>query len=101
MFGDMGADGEDGEGPVQFSVHGCAEDHGEATAARERRELVLPIVGESNEGDRDGLDTDINPPEAEYGHAIYCNAADSGPMRKGYPAARRAGSSEVVGTDGD
>ena len=96
----MGADSEDGEGPGLFSVQGRAEDHGEASAAREGRELVLPFVGGSNEGDRDSLDTDINPTEAEYGCAIYCDAADSVPVRKGHLAARRAGILAVVGIDG-
>ena len=80
------------------------EDHGEAAAAREGREgwdLVLPFVGRSNEGGRDRLDTDVNPPEAEYGRSIYCDAADSRPVRKGHLAARRAGIPSVVGTDGD
>ena len=97
----MGADSEDGEGPGKFSVQGRAEDHREAAAAREGRDLVLTFVGGSNEVDRDGSDTDVNSPEAEYGCAIYCDSADSGPVRKGHPAARRAGSPAVVGTDGD
>ena len=63
--GDVGVDGKDGEVPGQFSVQGREEDHGEAAVATEVQELVLPAVGESNEGDRDGWDTDINPPEAE------------------------------------
>ena len=94
-------DSEDGEGPGQFSVQGRAEDHREAAAAREGQDMVLPFVGRSNEGDRDGSDTDINPTEAEYGRAIYCDTADSGPVRKGHPEARRAGSLAVVGTYGD
>ena len=80
--GDVGSDGEDGEEPGQFSVHGRAEDLGEAATAREGQELLLPFVGVSNEGDRDGLNTDVNPPEAEYGSAIYCDVANSGPMQK-------------------
>ena len=60
----MGADREDGEGLGQFSVQGRAGDHGEAAAAREGRELGLPLFGRRNEGDRDGLDTDVNSPEA-------------------------------------
>ena len=48
--------------------------------AREGREMVLPFVGGSNEGDRYGSDTDINPPEAEYSRAIYSDADDSGPV---------------------
>ena len=43
----------------------------------------------------------MNFPEAEYGRTIYCDAADSGPMRVGHPAARRAGVLEVVGAGGD
>ena len=97
----MGTDGEDRKGHGQFSVQGRAEDHGGAAAAREGRDLVLPFVGGSNEGGEDILDTDVNPPEAEYGRAIYCDAADSGPVLKSHPAARRAGSLAVVGTDGD
>ena len=77
-----------------------AEDHGEAAAAREGQELLLPFVGGSNEGDRDVLDTDVNPTEVEYGCAIYCDAANSGHVRKGHPAARRAGNSALVITDG-
>ena len=61
--GDVGVDGKDGEGPGQFSFQGREKDHGEAATAREVRELVLPTVGGSNEGDRDGLYTDINSPE--------------------------------------
>ena len=79
----MGSDEEDGIDPGQFSVQGRAEAHGEAAAAREGRErryLVLPFVDRSNEGGRDRPETDVNPPEAEYGRAIYCDAADSGPV---------------------
>ena len=61
--GDVSVDGDDGEIPRQFSVQVREEDHGKA-AAREGRELILPFVGGSNEGDKDGLDTDINFPGA-------------------------------------
>ena len=73
---DVGADGEDGEGPGQFSVQCHKEYHREAAAAREGRELVLPFVGSRNEVYRNGSDMDINPPEAEYGRAIHCGTAD-------------------------
>ena len=95
----MGTAGEDGKGPGQFSVQGRMEDRGEAALAQEVRDLVLPSIGRSDEGGRDRSDTDVNPPEAEYGRATYCDAADSGPVQKGHSAARRAGSLEVVGTD--
>ena len=99
--GNMGSDEEDGKGPGQFSFQGRAEDHGEAAVAQEGRDLVLPFVGGSNEGGRDFPDTDVNPPEVEYGRAIYCDAADSEPVRKFHQAARRAGILVVVGTDRD
>ena len=69
--------------------------------AKEGRELDIPTDGGNNEVDGNGGDTDLNSPEAEYGRAIHCNAADSGPMRAGHLAARRAGVSAVVGTYGD
>ena len=97
----MGTDGEDGKGPGQFLVQGHAEDHGETDEAREGRDLVLPFVGWSDEGGNDRSDTDVNPPEAEYGRTIYCDAADSGPVQKGHSAARCAGILAVVVTDRD
>ena len=99
--GDVGVNGAYGEGPGQFTVQGGKEDHGEEAATKEGREMVLLAIGESNEGDGDVGDKDINYPEAEYGRKIYYDAADSGPMRAGHPAARRAGVSAVVGTDRD
>ena len=44
---------------------------------------------------------DIYYTEAEYGRAIYCDAADSGPMRAGHSAARSVGVLEVVGAGGN
>ena len=66
--GNMGSDEEDGKGLGQFSFQGCAESHGEASAAQEGRDvrdLVLSFIGGSNEGGRDCPDTDVNTPEAE------------------------------------
>ena len=99
--GDMGVNVAYGEGPGQFPVQGSEKCHGETAAAKEGQELDLPTVDGSNEGDINGGDKDINSPEAEYGRAIHCNAADSGPVRTGHPAARRAGVSPVVGPEGD
>ena len=47
------------------------------------------------------MDSDVNPPEAEYGRAIYCDAANSRPLRKGQPTTGRTGSPAVVVTDGN
>ena len=77
------------------------EDHRESAEAQEGRDLVLPFVGGSDEGGRNRSDTDVNTLEAEYGRAIYCDAADSGPVQKGHSSARRAGSPAVVVTEGD
>ena len=44
---------------------------------------------------------DIDPPEAEHGHAIYCDAANSGPVRGGSKTAGGTGPKEIVGADGD
>ena len=91
----------DGEGPGQFPVQGREEDHMEATTATEGRELEIPTAGGGNEGGGNGGDTDIYYTEAEYGRAIYCDTADSGPMRAGHPAARSVVVSEVVGAGRD
>ena len=47
------------------------------------------------------MDSDVYPLEAEHGRAIYCNAADSGPMRGGSETAGGTGPNEMVGEDGD
>ena len=98
--GDVGHNADDGEGPRQFPVQGREEDNRKTTSVKEGRDMDIPTAGGGSEGGRNGGDTDINYPEAEYGQAIYCNAADSGPMRAGHPAARHAGVSAVLGTDG-
>ena len=101
LGGDVGLNSADGEGPGQFPVQGCKEYHRETTALKEGQELDIPAAGGGNERGGNGGDTDINSPEAEYGRTIYYDAADSGPMRAGHPADRRAGVSAVVRTDGD
>ena len=97
----MGPNSLDGEGPGQFSVQGCEEDHWEKTAAKEGRELGIPTAGGVTEGSRNGGDTDVYYTEAEYSCAIYFDADDSGPMREVHLASRSAGVLEVVGAGGD
>ena len=77
---DLVIDGKNRKGPGNLSGQGHSEAHGETAATRDREDVVLPITGESDEGGRDSLDLDLNPLEAEYGRAIYCDAADSGPV---------------------
>ena len=43
--------------------------------------MVLPLPGGGDEGDGDRADSDIDPSEAEHGRSIYCDAANSGPVR--------------------
>ena len=63
--------------------------------------MGIPTAGGGNEGGGNGGNTDIYYTEAEYGHAIYCDAADSGPMQAGHSAARSMGVLEVVGAGGN
>ena len=42
--------------------------------------MVLPVPGGGDEGGGDRADLDIDPPEAEHNRAIYCDAANSGPV---------------------
>ena len=42
--------------------------------------LVLPIPGRGDVGGGDHADSDIDPSEAEYGRAMYCDAANCGRM---------------------
>ena len=39
--------------------------------------------------------------KAEHGRAIYCDAANSGPVREGSKSAGGTGPKEMVGADGD
>ena len=98
---DVGIKYADVEEPGKFPVQGREEDHGEIAAAKEGQDMNITADGGNNEGNGNGGDTDLNSPEAEYGRAIHCNTADSGPMRTVHLAARRAGVSAVVGTYGD
>ena len=99
--GDLGPHSEDGEGPGKFSVQGREEDHWEATAEKERRDLGIPTPGRGTEGSMNGGDADVHNMEAEYSPAIYCDATNSGTMRAGHSAARSAGVSAVVGAGPD
>ena len=99
--GDVGVNVTYEEGPGHFPVHGCKEDRRETAAAKEGQDLDIPTAGSNNEGDGNDGDKEFNSLEAEHGRAIHWDAADSGPVRTGHPAARRAGDLAVVGTDGD
>ena len=78
--GDVGINDADGESPGQYPVQGREEDHGETTVVKEGQEMNIPAAVRDNEGGKNGGDTDFNSSEAEYGRAIYCDAANFGPM---------------------
>ena len=67
----------------------------------EGRELDISTVGGNNEQGGNGGDKDLNSPEVEYGRAIHCDAANSGPIQIVHQSARRAGVLAVVVTDRD
>ena len=77
---DLGVDGKNGKGPGRLSGQGSAEAHGETGLTQEEWGVVLPVTGGSDEGGGDRSDLDLNPLKAEYSRAIYCDAADSGPV---------------------
>ena len=63
--------------------------------------MVLPVPGRGDEGGGDRADSDIDPPEAEHGRTIYCDAADSGPVQGGSKTAGGTDPKEMVGADGN
>ena len=79
----MGSDEKDGVGPGRLSGQGSKNDNGETALPREGWGLVLPVTGGGDEGGGDRAELDIDPPEAEHGCEIYCDAADSGPVQGG------------------
>ena len=81
--GDVGPYEEDGVGPGRLPGQGCKEVNGETASPWEEWAMVLPVPGGGDEGGGDCADSDIDLSETEHGHAIYCNAADSGPVRGG------------------
>ena len=99
--GDVGSYEEDGVGPGRLSGQSCKKINGETASPWEGWVVVLPVPGRGNEGGGDRADLDIDPPEAENGRAIYCDAADSGPVRGGSKMAVGTGPKEMVGSEGD
>ena len=61
--------------------------------------MVLPVPGGGDEGGGNCADSDIDPPEGEHGRAIYCDAADSGPVQGGSKTAGCTGPKAMVGAD--
>ena len=97
----MGSDEKYGVGPGRLSGQGSKNINEETSSPREGWGVVLPLPGGGDEGGRDGADSDIDPPEAEHGRKIYCNAAYSGPVRGGSKTDGCTGPKAVVGADGD
>ena len=73
----MGSDEKYGVRPGRLSEQGSKNVNGETASPQEGWAVVLTVPGGGDEGGRDRADSDINPPEAEHGREIYCDAADS------------------------
>ena len=99
--GDVVPHKEDGVSPGRFTGQGCEEVNMEKASLGEVWAMVLPVPGGGNEGGGDRADSDVDPSEAEHGRAIYCDAADSGPMRGGSETAGGTGPNEMMGADRD
>ena len=97
----MGSYEEDGVGPGCLSGQGCKKVNRETVSPWEGWTVVLTVPGGGNEGGGDRADLGIDPPEAEHGRSIYCNAADSGPVRGGSKTAGGMGPKEMVVAEGD
>ena len=78
--GNVGPEAEYGVRPGHFPGQGFKAPNREATLPWEVWAVVLPITDGSNEGGGVHADQDVDPSEAEYGRAIYCDATDYGPM---------------------
>ena len=85
----MGSDEKYGVGPGCLSRQGSKNVNKETASPREVWAVVLPVPGRGDEGGGDRAHLDIDPPEAEHGRAIYCDAANSGMCKW---AVRRPGS---------
>ena len=97
----MGSNEKNGVSPGSLPGQGCKAANRLVTLKREGWEVVLPIPGGSTEGGGRREDQDIDPLEAEYGRAIYCDANDYGPVLGDRETAGDTGPKEMVGTDGD
>ena len=76
----MGSDEENGISPGRLPGQGCKAANRSATSTREVWAVVIPIPGGSTGGGGRREDQDVDPSEAEYGRALYCDATDSGPV---------------------
>ena len=65
---------------LSLHIMGLLEVNRESASPWEGWTMVLPVPGGGDEGGGDRADLDVDPSEAEHGRAIYCNAADSGPV---------------------
>ena len=78
--GDVGPHKEDGVSPGRLPGQGCKAFNRETASPGEGWMVVIPVPGGGDEGGGDRADSNVDPSEAEHGRAIYCDAADSGPM---------------------
>ena len=75
-----GTDLPDRAEPEQISAQGCAMAHREVAEAAGGGELGISSAGSGNGGSRLQGDQGLRHEEAEYGHKIYCDATNYGPL---------------------
>ena len=97
----MGPHVEYGVSPGRLPGRGRKKVNGETASPREVWAMVLPVSGGGDDGGGDRADSDVDPSEAEHGRTIYCDTADSGPVRGGSKTAGGTGPKEMMGADGD
>ena len=78
--GNVGSGEENKISPGRLPGQGCKAANRAATSTMEGWAVVLPSPGGSTDGGGRREDQDVDPSEAEYCRAIYCNATDSGPV---------------------
>ena len=77
---DVGLAPPDGAGPEQLPAQVRAMAHQEAAKAEGGGEMLVSSAGGSDGGGGIRGDWGLHHKEAEYGYAIYCDAADYGTL---------------------
>ena len=96
----MGAHPPHGTVPRKFSTRGRTADNGETDEDTGGVGPIIPAAGNSNGGGRLRGDWGLYFKEAEDGHAIYCDTADSRPLQEDGAEDGGMGCLEVVVTGG-
>ena len=97
---DVGGYPPHGTGPGGFPRPGGAVTDGEDAMVEVGRKLGVHLGGGGKRGGGVRAGGNLHLVKVEYGHAVYCNATNSGPVLGGGKEAGGMGRYEVVGTGG-